>query len=232
MITGHGSPSRPLALQAGDGGLLTDGMGTGGHDPTVTGQGYAVVQARSYTRLQSAHVMAQVDLRALWLSQGNNVRVTVDGGPETVLQGTVLPQQGGRRRFRSKPGGKIEVLLVTDIATSLSFVSLAVSEVYDCKVKPLRVDYPGGQGNSTGCPGAMWMDGSPSPDYCYGYRQDASTNMTRTEEFPWWAACCRWTNSTCAPLCTDLDVRVATTSNKCCDDACVCRRNVTSDPCV
>ena len=170
MITGHGSPSRPLALQAGDGGLLTDGMGTGGHDPSSLD--YAVVQAGSYQRVQS--VMAQVDLRALWLSQGNNVRVTVDGGPETVLQGTVLPQQGGLRRFRSKPGGKIEVLLVTDIATSLSFVSLAVSEVYDCKAKPLRVDYPGG-GNSTGCPGATWMDGSPSPDYCYGYRQDAPT---------------------------------------------------------
>ena len=124
MITGHGSPSHPLALQARDGGRLTDGMGTGGHNASLNGQNYAVVQA-------AAGQMAQVDLRALWLSQPNNLRVTVDGGPETVLQGTELPPpQGGGRRFRSKAGGNILVLLVTtENSASLSFFSLAVTEV-------------------------------------------------------------------------------------------------------
>lgn len=75
--------------------------------------------------------MAQLDLRAQWLSTRNNVRVTVDGGEETVLQGTVLPpaEEGGGRRFRSRVGGRIQVLLVTDVPSSLSFVSLAVSAI-------------------------------------------------------------------------------------------------------
>eukprot|EP01043_Picozoa_sp_COSAG02_P015106 COSAG02_NODE_635_length_19251_cov_32.350982_14_plen_258_part_00 len=99
-------------------------MGTGGHNPSLNGQDYAVVQA-------AAGQMAQLDLRAQWLSMGNNVRVTVDGGEETVLQGTVLPpaEEGGGQRFRSKVGGRIQVLLVTDVPASLSFVSLAVSAI-------------------------------------------------------------------------------------------------------
>ena len=98
-------------------------MGTGGHNVSSNGQDYAVVQA-------AAGQMAQLDLRALWLSQHNNVRVTVDGGEETLLQGTELPpHEGGGRRFRSKVGGKIQVLLVTGDPASLSFVSLVVSAV-------------------------------------------------------------------------------------------------------
>ena len=120
-ITGHASVSQALALQAQGGGRLTDGMGSGGRNASISGQDYAVVQA-------AAGQLAQVDLRALWLSQRNNVRVTVDGGEETLLQGTVLPPpEGGGRRFRSKAGGTIQVLLVTDDPGSLSFVSLAVS---------------------------------------------------------------------------------------------------------
>ena len=96
-------------------------MGTGGHNASFNGQDYAVVHA-------AAGQMAQLDLRALWLSQNNNVRVTVDGGEETLLRGTELPPpEGGGRRFRSKTGGKIQVMLVTDDPASLSFVSLAVS---------------------------------------------------------------------------------------------------------
>eukprot|EP01043_Picozoa_sp_COSAG02_P016867 COSAG02_NODE_751_length_17653_cov_172.765011_10_plen_217_part_00 len=71
----------------------------------------------------------------MWLTQHSNVRVMVDDGPETVLQGTELPEGGGRR-FRSKPGGTISVLLVTDDPASLSFFSLGVAEacrtVADC----------------------------------------------------------------------------------------------------
>jgi hypothetical protein len=120
VITGHDSKIRALALQARDGGRLTDGMGTGGHNSSFNGQDYAVVQA-------SAGQIAQVDLHALWMSQGNNLRVTVDSGDETVLQGTVLPpEEGGGRRFRTKVGGKIQVFLVTDKPASLSFVSMAV----------------------------------------------------------------------------------------------------------
>ena len=56
--------------------------------------------------------------------------VTVDGGEETLLQGTELPPpEDGGRRFHSKVGGTIQVLLVTDDPASLSFVSLVVSAV-------------------------------------------------------------------------------------------------------
>eukprot|EP01043_Picozoa_sp_COSAG02_P029156 COSAG02_NODE_1801_length_10895_cov_4.369767_8_plen_130_part_00 len=94
-------------------------MGSG-HSPSSSGTDYAEVQARPGQ-------IAQVDVLALWLSKGNQVRVTVDGGEQTTLQGTALPPaEGGGRRFRSKPGGKIGVLLVTDELKSLSFFSLAV----------------------------------------------------------------------------------------------------------
>ena len=95
-------------------------MGAGGHNASSAGLDYALVRA-------GAGQVAWLEARALWLSQGNNVRIRVDGGEETVLQGTVLPPaEGGGRRFRSKVGGKIEVLLVEDRSGSLSFVSLAV----------------------------------------------------------------------------------------------------------
>jgi hypothetical protein len=95
-------------------------MGSGGHNASGSGQDFATVQA-------SAGQIAQLDLHAFWMHQNNNLRVTVDDGEEVTLRGTVLPPaDGGGRRFRSKPGGKIEVLLVTYELTSLSFVSLGV----------------------------------------------------------------------------------------------------------
>jgi hypothetical protein len=99
-------------------------MGTNGHNVSRTGQDRAVVHA-------AAGQMAQLDLRALWLSKNNNVRVYVDGDEDgTILQGTVLPPtEGGGRTFRSKVGGKIEVLQVTDVLTSLSFFDLEVRMV-------------------------------------------------------------------------------------------------------
>jgi hypothetical protein len=125
VVAGHGYDN-VLSLAPQNGGLLTDGMGTGGHNVSTSGQDFAVVQA-------AAGQYAQLDLRALWMHQGNNLRVTVDGGEETVLSGTVLPpvegSNGGGRRFRSKPGGRIEVMLVTDQLTSLSYISLAVLAV-------------------------------------------------------------------------------------------------------
>jgi hypothetical protein len=123
VIAGHGIRN-VLSLAAQGGLLLTDGMGSGGHAASGSGQDRAVVQA-------GPGQMAQLDLRALWLSKGNNVRVYIDGEEDgTTLQGTVLPPpDGGGRQFRSKPGGRIEVLLVTDILTSLSFVSFGVSAV-------------------------------------------------------------------------------------------------------
>ena len=118
-MAGHGHKNE-LSLAAQTGGLLTDGMGSGGHNVTRTGQDFATVQA-------SAGQVAQLDLHALWMHKDNIMRVTVDGGEATQLRGTVLPPaDGGGRRFRSKPGGKIELLLVTDLLTSLSFVSLSV----------------------------------------------------------------------------------------------------------
>ena len=117
-MAGHGHKNE-LSLAAQTGGLLTDGMGSGGHNASRTGQDWAIVQA-------GAGQVAQLNLRALWMSTNNNLRVYVDG-EETLLRGTVLPPaNGGGREFRSKPGGKIELLLVTDVLTSLSFVSLSV----------------------------------------------------------------------------------------------------------
>ena len=111
--------SAALTLAAQDGGLLTDGMGSGGHSASGSGQDFATV-------LAGAGQVAQLTLLALWMAQGNNLRVTVDDGEEVLLRGTVLPPSAGGRTFRSKPGGKIAVLLVTDVLTSLSFVNLAV----------------------------------------------------------------------------------------------------------
>eukprot|EP01046_Picozoa_sp_COSAG06_P013986 COSAG06_NODE_855_length_11931_cov_20.218813_10_plen_178_part_00 len=96
-------------------------MGSGGHNPSGSGQDFATVQA-------SAGQAAQLDLHALWMHKDNNMRVTVDDGEPVLLRGTVLPPaDGGGRRFRSKPGGKIELMLVTNVLTSLSFVSLEIS---------------------------------------------------------------------------------------------------------
>ena len=114
VIAGH------THLAAQGGGLLTDGMGTGGQHVSGAGQDRATVQA-------GAGQCAELDLRVLYMAKRNNLRVTVDGGGVTLLSGTVLPPaEGGGRRFRSKPGGKIEVLLVTGDIHSLSFVSLSV----------------------------------------------------------------------------------------------------------
>ena len=136
-MAGHGHKNE-LYLAAQTGGLLTDGMGSGGHNVSRTGQDWAIVQA-------GAGQVAQLDLRALWTSQNNNLRVYVDGGEATLLRGTVLPPaDGGGRRFRSKPGGKIELLLVTDVLTSLSFVSLRV------RAPCVNVTGCGGHGSCSG----------------------------------------------------------------------------------
>ena len=82
-MAGHGHKNE-LSLAAQTGGLLTDGMGSGGHNASRTGQDWAIVQA-------GAGQVAQLDLRALWMSKNNNLRVYVDGGEATQLRGTVLP---------------------------------------------------------------------------------------------------------------------------------------------
>lgn len=201
-------------------------MGTGGRNPSSTGLDFAMVQARNYKPY--TFQMAQLELRALWLQRGNQVRVTVDGGEPTVLQGTVLPLPGGGRRFTSKPGGKIEVMLVTDELPSLSFFSLAVSAGYNCTEQPQSMN----GGNPNGCPGATTVGGQPYFQYCSGYHRYDNGSSGQELVYPWWGACCRWTRGACVPLCTDADVRATTVNNECCDETCVCRRNVTSDPCT
>ena len=117
VIAGHGQ-SAPLSLVAQGGGLLTDGMGAGGH--IGLSQDWATVQA-------GASQVAQLDLRTLWLDKDNYLHVIVDEGEPTVLSRTVLPPvAGGGRRFRSKPGGKIQLLLVKNVVASLSFFSLSI----------------------------------------------------------------------------------------------------------
>ena len=107
-------------MQAQGGGLLTDGMGADGCNISVPGQATATVQA-------GPGQMAQLDLRALWLSRGDSVRVRVDDGEETLLQGTVLPPpESGGRSFRSKAAGNVTVVMATGELTSLLFVSFAV----------------------------------------------------------------------------------------------------------
>jgi hypothetical protein len=233
VITNRPDGSDSLALEAQFGGLLTDGMGTGGHNVSFSGQDRAVVQVRSDNNATDGkYGSAQLDLRALWISEpSTKLHVYVDGDDEgTVLSGTVLPPAAGGegRRFRSKPGGKIEVLLSTDIADSLSFFDLVVSAAFDCESKPGSMN----GGNPSGCPGAAYISGSPSSTYCSGYHKVSDTNSSLELWYPWWAACCHWTGSTCEPVCTDLDARAAVANNECCDEACVCRRNVTSDPCL
>jgi hypothetical protein len=117
VIAGHGQ-SAPLSLVAQGGGLLTDGMGAGGH--IGLSQDWATVQV-------GASQVAQLDLRTLWLDKDNYLRVYVDEGEPTVLAGMALPPMaGGGRRFRSKPGGKIQLLLVKSVVASLSFFSLSI----------------------------------------------------------------------------------------------------------
>ena len=89
VIAGHRRGSVPWTVQAAAGGRLTDGMGSGGHNVSGSGQDSVVVQA-------AAGQMAQLDLHAQWLSKNNNVRVYIDGEEDgTVLQGTVLPPPEG-----------------------------------------------------------------------------------------------------------------------------------------
>ena len=77
--------------------------------------------------------MAQLDLRAMWLSRWDSVRVRVDGGEETLLQGTVLPPpESGGRRFRSKAAGNVTLVMVAGELTSLLFASFAVRAVCVC----------------------------------------------------------------------------------------------------
>ena len=155
-------------------------MGTGGHNPSFNGQDYAVVQA-------AAGQMAQLDLRVQWLSPPNNVRVTVDGGEETVLQGTVLPpEEGGGRRFRSKAGGRIQVMLVTDKPASLSFVSLAIrSQCADASGCNRHGSCTGGNCTcSSGYSGigawptVSWQLAAPSKDVAHCWMQDAKDAPT------------------------------------------------------
>jgi hypothetical protein len=123
VMAGHDNVYNELLLAPQNGGMLTDGMGSGGHGASRSAPDSATVQA-------SAGQQAQLDLYALWMHQGNQLRVTVDDGEEVLLRGTVLPPaDGGGRQFRSKLGGKIKVMLVTDELGSLSFFSLAVSAV-------------------------------------------------------------------------------------------------------
>lgn len=106
--------------------MLTDGLGVGGHNASATGIDTTIVQANPGQR-------AQLDLRALWMAEDHNdiVRVTVDASRETVLRGHVLPKDDTNRTFLSKPGGEIQVMLVTptDTNTGMSFVSFAVRAV-------------------------------------------------------------------------------------------------------
>ena len=111
-------------LDAQNDGMLTDGLGVGGHNGSASGTDITIVQALPGQR-------AQLDLHALWMAQQHNVRVVVDDAPETVLRGTELPKDDTNRTFLSKPGGALQVMLVRpiDTDTGMSFVSFAVRAV-------------------------------------------------------------------------------------------------------
>ena len=67
-------------------------------------------------------------MRALFLAKGDSLRIRIDGGKETVLSGHVLPPLAqGSRTYRSKVGGTVSVLTITDKQDGrASFFSLGV----------------------------------------------------------------------------------------------------------
>eukprot|EP01046_Picozoa_sp_COSAG06_P030598 COSAG06_NODE_2916_length_6098_cov_10.324721_4_plen_430_part_00 len=94
-------------------------MGNGGRNATATGQATAVVHA-------PPDQAAQLTLLTLWLAPGDVLRITVDGATQhTDLRGHELPPNA--LTYRSKPGGTITVLSVTDVQDGrASFFSLAI----------------------------------------------------------------------------------------------------------
>lgn len=55
---------------------------------------------------------------------------------------------------------------------------------YDCAALPLSMNGPS---QPSGCPGAVFSDGTPSQRYCEG----------KDGEYPWWSSCCKWDGSQC-----------------------------------
>jgi hypothetical protein len=58
-------------------------------------------------------------------------------------------------------------------------VTTTTSIYYDCKDLPQSMN---GATFASGCAGAVWSNGDPSKTYC----------EDREGKYPWWAACCKW----------------------------------------
>merc|ERR1712151_142234 len=77
------------------------------------------------------------------------------------------------------------------------------TQFQDCGVIPHSMN---GASFQSGCPGAVWASGVPSKSYCEG----------REGAYPWWAACCRWEESSKACVAKQVpgDRRLATGASK------------------
>ena len=76
---------------------------------------------------------------------------------------------------------------------SLSLILLIQSNytlALDCSQLPESMNVAHGD-FPKGCPGAVWMSGSPSKAYC--------TNSVSDGRFAWWEKCCVWDGLKCIP---------------------------------
>ena len=71
--------------------------------------------------------------------------------------------------------------------------------IIDCDTLPTSMN---GIEHGVGCPGAVWMDGKPSKEYC--------VNDAR---YPWWSNCCTWYAGNCLPN-TAIPKTVIETANR------------------
>eukprot|EP00930_Biecheleria_cincta_P011861 TRINITY_DN114_c0_g1_i1.p1 TRINITY_DN114_c0_g1~~TRINITY_DN114_c0_g1_i1.p1 ORF type:complete len:587 (-),score=63.73 TRINITY_DN114_c0_g1_i1:84-1844(-) len=73
-----------------------------------------------------------------------------------------------------------------ETTTTTLMTTTTTTQVVDCMQLPISMN---GGSYPRGCPGAVWNDGSPSESYCGG----------RNGQFPWWGACCYWSEGACLP---------------------------------
>ena len=82
---------------------------------------------------------------------------------------------------------------------TIEILHLDSQSVFDCNALPTSMN---GIEHGVGCPGAVWMDGKPSKEYC--------VNDVR---YPWWSNCCTWYAGHCLPK-TEIPKTVIEMANR------------------